>query len=125
MKLKLSLMTTALIALALPCAAQTIDHSMVASQTLPAAGTADEANVCATETTIVALAMSKTDGIEKETQDTFYGVMNHWVSKAAKYKGISAEDLMGSEAFVTMVASVMDIDMDTHVAMASKCIDRL
>lgn len=125
MKIKTALATVALLAFASMAQAQSVDKAKYQAKTLPAAGTAEEADMCAVATVNVLIAANNKEGFDPALKETITKIAAYWVDKSAKAHGKALEGYMSSDPFIDAAFAVNDVPMETHIDLLTQCAGRM
>jgi hypothetical protein len=119
---KMMMVSAVALALSIAAPAMALNAPAYLAGTAPAAGSAEEAEVCATSGVVIMLLTG--DNAEyKELNETAKLVAVHWVPKASQFRGIDNSAYLDT-AVTENVTAISEAEIETHTAHFLECMKR-
>lgn len=119
---KMMMVSAVAMALSLAAPAMALDAPAYLAGTAPAAGSAEEAEVCATSGVVIML-LTGDNAEHKDLNEMGKAVAVYWLPKASEFRGIDSSAYLDT-AVAENVAAISEAEIETHTAHFLECMKR-
>ncbi|WP_443750786.1 hypothetical protein [Asticcacaulis solisilvae] len=102
-----------------------VDIAAMKAGQLPAAGTREEADSCAAETTFMLIVMVQSGKLKSGDVAKLADPMDKWAARAAAFRPMDPKAYSGDKAVADAAMALVNIDLGTNAALETACVQRL